>query len=255
MSPLPDDETARLEWLRSWGAEQERLTEQRRLADERLISRRLARVAQHTRRALYMVENRAEQLADRLLDRRLHTSGTAVEPEHAHRERAHYVPSAWHVLPEALRYIGVGQSDTFVDFGCGKGRVVHQAARRPFHRVIGVEISPALAEVARAALSIRRHQHRCRNVEIVVCDAAQFRVPDDLTIGYFCQPFSGNTFDTVLGNIIGSVERHPRRVRLIYVQPVLATQILATGRFRLVTELRGEFRDAYAWRTAIFETR
>jgi cyclopropane fatty-acyl-phospholipid synthase-like methyltransferase len=87
------------------------------------------------------------------------------------------------VLPRALRYLGVSDRDTFVDFGCGKGRVVHQAARRPFRRVIGVEISPVLAEVARNGLAARRHQHRCGSVEIVVSDVTQYRVPDDLTIG------------------------------------------------------------------------
>ena len=105
------------------------------------------------------------------------------------------MPSAWHMLPQALRYTGVSDSDTFVDFGCGKGRVVHQAARRPFRRVIGVEISPVLAEIARTNLAARRHQHRCRNVEIVVSDVMEFRVPDDLTIGYLFHPFRGETFE------------------------------------------------------------
>src|SRR4029450_218589 len=104
----------------------------------------------------------------------LDTSGHAREPEHHHSDRVLYVPSAWHVLPRALRYLGVSDRDTFVDFGCGKGRVVHQAARRPFRRVIGVEISPHLAEIARTNLAARRHEHRCRNVEIVVSDVAEY---------------------------------------------------------------------------------
>jgi hypothetical protein len=135
-----------------------------------------------------------------------------------------------------------------------QGRVVHHAARRPFGRVIGVEISPVLAEIARNGLATRRHQHRCGSVEIVVCDVTQFRVPDDLTIGYFFHPFVGATFDAVLRGIVCSLDRHPRRVRLIYVCPAHGARVLATGRFRLVRWQRGGLRDGLRDRAAIFET-
>ena len=147
------------------------------------------------------------------------------------------MPSPWWTLPRALRFLGVSDRDTFVDFGCGKGRVVHQAAKRPFRRVIGVEISPALAEIARANLATRRHQHRCPNVEIVVADAKEFRVPDDLTIAYFWHPFTGETLEAVLRGIVDSIDRHPRPVRLIYLGHHRA-EVLATGRFRLLKEHR-----------------
>ena len=165
------------------------------------------------------LRRRLERFASRVLDRGLDTSGPAREPEHDHPDRLHYVPSPWHVLPRALRYLGVSDRDVFVEFGCGKGRVVHQAARWPFRRVVGVEISPVLAEAARSGLAARRHQHRCRDVEIVVADVTAFRVPDDLTIGYFYHPFRGETFESVLRGIVESIDRNPRRVRLIFVLP------------------------------------
>ena len=55
----------------------------------------------------------------RVLDRGLDTSGDAHEPEHDHPDRISYVPSDWHVVPRALRYLGVSARDTFVDSGCG----------------------------------------------------------------------------------------------------------------------------------------
>src|SRR5215211_3685131 len=63
------------------------------------------------------------RLANRILDRGLNTSGDSDQPEHARPGRQRYVPSAWHVLPRALHYLGVSDRDTFVEFGCGKGRV------------------------------------------------------------------------------------------------------------------------------------
>jgi hypothetical protein len=81
--------------------------------------------------------------------------------------------------------------------------------------VIGVEISPVLAEIARTNLATRRHQHRCRNVEISVSDVTDFKVPDDLTIGYLFDPFKDETLEAVLRGIVESIDHRPRRVRLI----------------------------------------
>ena len=121
--------------------------------------------------------------------------------------------------------------------------------------MIGVEISLVLAEIARAGLAARSHRHRCRNVEIVVSDLTEFRVPDDLTIAYLANPVMNDAFDAVLGGIVDSIDRHPRCVRLIYVQPVHASKVLATGRFRLLKEQRSRLLDIRRFQTAIFESR
>ena len=248
MEAPPDDSAGRREWLERWVAEQglvdprppARLTRWGKLASAVRNRRRMARAIQW--------------LGDRVLGRGLDTAKIVREPVHEHPDRVGYVASPWHVLPRALHYLGVSDRDTFVEFGCGKGRVVHQAARRPFRRVIGVEISPALAEIARANLAARSHQHRCRDVEIVVSDATQFQVPDDLTIAYLYNPFSYETLDTVLGGIVRSIDRNPRRVQLIYVAaPQDGSPVLATGRFRLLKEQRSRFLDACS--TAIYEIR
>jgi SAM-dependent methyltransferase len=251
MDVVHDDPAARREWLERWAAEQQRTT----LSRARLARMRMRRRLAFARAWLGQRAPLASaRFLNRVLDRGLDTSGIVREPEHDHPDRLYYTASYWHVLPRALRYLGVSDRDTFVDFGCGKGRVVHQAAKRPFRRVIGVEISPGLAEVARTAVAARRHQHRCRNVEIVVSDVQDFRVPDDLTIGYFYHPFKGETFETVLRNIVDSIDRHPRRVRLIYVIPVNGPKVLATGRFRLVKVQHNMLLDHRALRTEIFES-
>ena len=157
------------------------------------------------------------------------------------------------MLPRALRYLGVSDRDVFVEFGCGKGRVVHQAARRPFRRVVGVEISPVLAEAARSGLAARRHQHRCRDVEIVVADVTAFRVPDDLTIGYFYYPFTGQTFESVLRGIVESIDRNPRRVRLIFVSN--RGSAFADSRHREISAPEGAIQQASRYSPARLSSR
>jgi hypothetical protein len=85
-------------------------------------------------------------------------------------------------------------------------------------------------------------------VEIVTCDAAQFRVPDDLTIAYHAYGFPERTLDVVLQNLIESIDSCPRSMRLIYYWPIRGVrQVLATGRFRLSPGVS-------FGRTAIFES-
>jgi SAM-dependent methyltransferase len=246
---VPDDPVARQAWLEAWAAQQEQTDSASRPLSPAELLRIKARATRHS------IARKSSWYADRLLDRGLGTSGIATEPEHTVPDRVAYVPSVWHVLPRALHYLGADEHDTFIDFGCGKGRVVHQAAKRPFRRVIGVEISPLLADVARAAVAARSRRHRCRNVEIVACDATRFEVPDDLTIGYLFDPFRGDILEAVLQNIIASIDRRPRTVRLIYVHPREGARVLATGRFTLLKEQRGGLRDRRTGRAAIFESR
>ena len=252
----PNDQAARTDELERW-ANQQLLTDQPTgpvsLRDRinRLVSegRRRARDRE-------LADGALDWFADRLFGRGLDTSGRAVFVEHTLGDRKGYAPTAWHVVPRALRYIGVSGRDTFIDFGCGKGRVVHQAARWPFHRVIGVEVSPKLAETARAGLAARRHRYRSQNVEIVVADATQYEVPDDLTIGFFYRPFGPESMQAVLGRIVASIDRHPRRVSLIYVAPQDGSlaAVRATGRFRLVKDQASSVFNRRTDRVAIFES-
>jgi len=252
----PDD-SARRETLEQWADKQQalaprtrraRLQRWLRLEQRRLVSR-LERGSQRADRLL-------ERLGDRLFDRRLDTAPQVYLHDFARDDRTPYVPSAWHLLPRALRQVGVSELGTFVEFGCGKGRVVHQAPRRRFRRVIGVEVSPELAAVARAGLAARRDRHRCENVEIVVEDVTQWRVPDDLTIGYFFRPFGDDTLAPVLRSIVESMDRKPRPVRLIYVWPTDRTRSMigATDRLRIVKEQSSSLTNPWAPPIIILES-
>lgn len=170
------------------------------------------------------------------------------------RERVDYLPSGWWFLRRALRGRTIGPDDVLVDFGSGKGRVVYRAARYPFKRVVGVEISPALNAIARRNVDRNHRRLRCQEIEFITADARDFVVPDDMTIAYFFSPFVGSVFAAVLDNIIASIDRAPRSVTLIYACPVLEREVSATGRFALVRRSRGLHRNATANAIAIFES-
>lgn len=191
-------------------------------------------------------------LGDLLYDRGLDTIGRRTELEHFHSEYNRYEPSAWWYFRSAIKRRRIKSDDVFVDFGSGLGRVLYQAARLPFRRVVGVEVSSALADESRVKLEQVRDRLRCQDVEVVAADAAEFAVPDDMTYAYFYHPFGGRTF-RVLTNIIESMDRRPRKLRLVYVCPAMEDVILATGRFRLERRIKGGWRDKeIRWRICVY---
>jgi hypothetical protein len=135
----------------------------------------------------------------------------------------------------------------FVDFGSGMGRVVFQAALwYPFRQVIGVELSARLHEIAEDNIARNRSRLRCRDVDLVRADVLDYPVPDDVTVAFFDNPFTGHIFAAVLDRLLGSVDRAPRTVTIVYFNPVEHERLLATGRVRLVRQVRG-LRPGREW--------
>jgi precorrin-6B methylase 2 len=192
---------------------------------------------------LYAAVRRAKnRLARVVFERGLTDTGEEADLEEFGLDRPgrrRYEASGWSYLRRALRRYEVRPNDVFVDFGSGKGRVVWQAAHYPFARVVGVEISPQLNEVARRNIEGNLNRLTCRNVELITADASDYDVPDDMTVGYFFSPFDGEVFRTVIQNIIESMDRNPRPVTLIYANPVMDEELQATGRFEQVQVLKG----------------
>jgi SAM-dependent methyltransferase/peroxiredoxin len=195
-----------------------------------------------------------ERVTQLLFERHMSTKGRALEFEHFEPDLVHYEPSSWLALRWGLRRIGPGSEDVLVDFGCGKGRVICEAARRPFGRVIGVEISQRLLDVARENVDRNRQRFRCQNIDLVKADATEWQIPDDMTVAYLYHPFAGAVFHRVIDNIVQSIRRNPRRVRLVYVGPVLEQEIIATGYFDLVGRRQARGRQMKVFNSvALFE--
>jgi hypothetical protein len=157
----------------------------------------------------------------------------------AGRHRVHYEPSPWLALRRVLPRREVGPDDVLIDLGSGKGRIVYQAAKRyDLGRVIGVELSAELTAAARANLAGRHGALRCADIELVTADVLDYDLPDDVTIVYLHNPFTGPVFAGVVARLLASQERRPRPLRIVYSNPVEERQLLDAG-FEVHRRVRG----------------
>lgn len=151
-----------------------------------------------------------------------------------------YAPSEPAVLDAVFRNLQLNFPDyCFVDFGCGKGRVLAEAARYPFKSVIGLDFAKELCDASRANLERVRASIRCTDVQVIHLDATEFDLPPDPCILYIYNSFRGPVLTAVLDRIQQSVAQFPRHVRIAYVNPMLAELFSQVPGIRIFKSGRG----------------
>jgi len=121
-----------------------------------------------------------------------------------------------------------------VDVGSGLGRVVLHAARRPYRQIVGVEISPALVEVAKDNRAAYRGELACRDIRLVRADAAGFTFPRGDLVVYLYNPFGAQVLAPMLERLCADRRRD---VALVYHTPVERATIDAHPAFELIADL------------------
>jgi SAM-dependent methyltransferase len=125
------------------------------------------------------------------------------------------------------------ESCTFVDLGCGKGRALLVATEFPFRAILGVELSPRLARIARrnAALIGQRHPQRTA-VSVAVGDASVFPLPEGDLVIFLYHPFDAELMALVVAGIERALAAERRSVYVIYYNPVAGRCFDASSQLR-----------------------
>jgi Histone methylation protein DOT1 len=147
-----------------------------------------------------------------------------------------YVPTLWRSLHATFRNWTITSGDVLLDYGSGKGRtVVWAAANYPFRRIIGVELNAQLRTCAEANLARWKGRTLCHEVDLVVADATEYEVPDDVTVIFFGNPFVGVIFEKVIAKVQESLDRRPRKLTVLYYHPRMHETLINAG-FSLVQQ-------------------
>ncbi len=138
------------------------------------------------------------------------------------RDSIQYEGIAPKTLRKTLAALGPVDGYTFVDLGSGMGRAVLVASEFPFRRIVGVEIAPELHAIACRNVRRYRGRQQCRDIHLVQLDALRYEPAREETVFFFNFPFREAFMTRVVGNIERSLETHPRRAFLVFVNPETA---------------------------------
>ena len=133
-----------------------------------------------------------------------------------------YQPTSVEALHQILQSIPARLADfTFIDIGAGKGRALLIASHYPFRRIIGVEFSPHLAEIAQRNIAVYQDpEQRCHAIECVCIDASQYPLPrEGNLLLYLYNPFGEPVMRAFLEVVARGVG--DREIWLVYANPVL----------------------------------
>lgn len=110
---------------------------------------------------------------------------------------------------------------TFVDIGSGMGRVLLLASELPFRKIVGVEFSHDLHEIAqRNIANFRSGNQRCSALEPVCADALTYSLPETPLVLYLFNPFEKPLMDQFAKNVRASWLSNPRPIYIAYNNPV-----------------------------------
>lgn len=130
-------------------------------------------------------------------------------------------PSVFQALLRRWRRTGPAtllEEATFIDIGAGMGRAMLLAAEMPFRAVIGVELNPALARIARRNFAVWRKAGRAHAPIRLFCgDAAQFAFPQGRCVAFMFNPFGEAVMRRLLNRVARSFHGPPRELDILYV--------------------------------------
>jgi predicted RNA methylase len=124
---------------------------------------------------------------------------------------------------------------TFVDLGSGKGRTLLMASDYPFRRIVGVELIPALHQIAQE--NVRQYKselQKCFVLETICADATTFLFPEEPLVVFLFNPFGESGMRQVVANIEQSLTAHPRRVYVLYHNPLLEHILAESGALKKI---------------------
>ena len=204
--------------------------------------RRVLRLGNRVAQSLISREFRRRYDAD--LDGTVYVDELGLEHDGGY---AFYLGSLWLPTLLALRRARLGNDDVLADLGAGKGLVLLLAASLRIRRVVGVELSQRLADIARRNVERNRHRQRAQSVDVASVDALDWDIPDDLSVVYLYCPFWGEPFRAVMTRLFEAVERRSSPLRIIYNYPWEHNWLVSSGKVRVLDVAPAEWPWRPRW--------
>jgi hypothetical protein len=138
-----------------------------------------------------------------------------------------------------------------VDFGSGKGRILLVASAFGFGDIRGVEFAHELCEIARKNCAQYKNKTKVETeFKIIESDAVKYEIRSEENVFIFYNPFDDAIMNPVLDNIAASVDKHPRKVFIVYYNPKWGQLIEHRPNFTVLQKL-----DFWGYRLVVYSNR
>lgn len=111
---------------------------------------------------------------------------------------------------------------TFIDVGCGAGRALAYFSKLPFERMVGIEINPGVADLARRNMAaLRPDWLQAQRIDILTSDIREAEVDLAGSIIYLANPFGDATMEAFVQMLQAQLQSAPGRgANIYYVLPL-----------------------------------
>ena len=140
-----------------------------------------------------------------------------------------YMPASYDLLENFFSRINLKEYHHFVDIGCGKGRAICVAASFGAKKITGVELSKDLYVSAKENLTETKKKYPDLKYEVYNNDAFYFKIEKDVDCIFMFNPFDETIMSGVLENIKASLQKNPRKITVIYINPLQKHLFLESG--------------------------
>lgn len=131
---------------------------------------------------------------------------------------------------------------SFVDAGAGKGRAMLLAAEQPFRKVLGVELNPELARVARRNVGISFRRLRAK-IRVVQDDVLNLPWPRTPLLVYLYNPFHAAVVSQLADRLADAARAGSGLVDVLYMNPTCTDTLTAAGHFSHLWTVRIEMDE------------
>lgn len=141
-----------------------------------------------------------------------------------------YQASNYYLIEKAFEYLSDQNAiRNLVDFGCGKGRILIVAAHYGFKKLTGIDFSGHLCTEAEANIENITTFFPTTVFNIICGDAADYQIEKEQNCFFFFNPFDEVIMLAVVKKMLSSLKDNPRKIYIIYLNPVHKEIFLSVG--------------------------
>jgi hypothetical protein len=149
-----------------------------------------------------------------------------------------YVPTTGSIIYEILGKLPLKPNGfSFVDMGSGKGRALLVASEFPFAKIVGVELSTHLHEIAEKNVRLYLpDSQQCKTFSLHCMNATDYAFGPEPVVLFLFDPFGKEILRRVLANLEASWKAAPREVFVVYVFPQFETLLRESSYLKRIGE-------------------